>query len=112
LARAGEEEAGGFGSVTSEGVTNGLLEILLKGRIVIGETDEERIPKLRCGLWIVIERDELGEIVVGLVRREFAGREIEGAVEEIDEVGVGVEGGMRHSDAREERGKTEESSKV
>jgi hypothetical protein len=71
LTRAGEEEAGGFGGMTSEGVANGLLEILLKGRIVIGEADEERIPKLGGGLGIVIEGDELGEIVVGLVRGEF-----------------------------------------
>jgi hypothetical protein len=112
LAGAREKEAGGFRSVTGERVADGLLKILLEGRIVIGEADEKRIPKLGGGLGIVVERDELGEIVVGLVGGEFARREIESAIEEIEEVGVRVEGGMRQSDAGEEGGEAEEGSET
>src|SRR5882724_5328091 len=112
LAGACEKEAGGLGSVAGKGVADGLLKILLEGRIVIGEADEERIPQLGGGLGVVVERDELCEIVVGLMGREFAGREIEGTIEDINEIGVGVEGGMRHSDAREESGEAKESGEA
>jgi hypothetical protein len=112
LAGAREEEAGGFGGVAREGVADGLLEILLEGGIVIGEAEEERIPKLGGGLGIVMEGDKLCEIVIWLMGREFARREIEGTIKEINKVGMGVEGGMRHSDAREHGGEAEKSGEA
>jgi hypothetical protein len=47
------------------------------------------------GLGIVVEGDEAGDEMSGIVREEFAGKEIDGAIEDSEEGGIGIEKGVR-----------------
>ena len=108
FAGSGEQEAGTFVGEAGEGVAEGALEEGLEVRGMVGEAGEKIVPDLGEGLWIVGHRDEAGDVVIGLMREKGASTEIEGAVEDGEQIGVGVEVGGVFEDAGEGAGEVEE----
>ncbi len=86
-----EEEEGFFASAASEVVADGALEVLIEGVVVIGDLVEEGVPDRRGSVWVVLDRDEAGDKIVGIVWFEFASMEVEGAIGDVEQEGVSVE---------------------
>ena len=107
FAGSGEKEAGTFVGEASEGVAEGALEEGLEVRGMVGEASEEIVPDLGVGLWVVNHGDEAGDVVVGLMGEKGASAEIEGAIEDGEQIRVGVEVGGVFEDAGDGAGEVE-----
>jgi len=81
----------------------------LEGKCAIGETVEEVIPDGRMSLGVVVEGDEAGDEMIGVVREEFAGKEVDGAIEDSEKGGIGIEKGVRDAEIGQGTGNAEES---
>jgi hypothetical protein len=112
LIRTVKEEGETFAGVTGEGVADGKLKIVLEVGIGIGEQVQEGGPGRGDSVWMVGDGDETGNVVVRVVGLKFESGEVEGAVKDGDEVGVGVEGVWEQGDARKGAGEGEERFEV
>ncbi len=86
-----EEEEGFFAGAAGESVADGALEVLIEGVVVIGDLVEEGVPDRRGSMWVILDRYEAGDEIVGVVWFEIAGMEVEGAVGDVEQEGVSVE---------------------
>ena len=112
LTGAGEQITGRCGGVTEEGGAHGALQIGVQGGIGASEAIEEGVPGSGGSGRIEVVGEEMGEIVVGIVREEIAGAEVEGTVVEIEQEGVGVEGRWGEKEVGEGAGEAKEGLKA
>jgi hypothetical protein len=112
LVGACEDEAGRFGGVSEESGADGTLKIELEGRVGAGEAVEERVPDGRGGGGIEVVGEKVGEIVVRGVGEEFAGTQVKGAVAQVEQIRVGVQGGMGEDEIGEGANETQQGVKM
>jgi hypothetical protein len=60
-------------------------------------------------LGIVVEGDEAGDEMSGIVGEEFAGKEVDGAIEDSEEGGIGIEKSVRGAEFGQGAGDAKES---
>src|SRR5690242_12801567 len=86
-----EEEDDLLLNVASQAVANGGLQEVLEVRIMVGNFGEEFVPNRRASCWVVGDGSEVGDEVVGAVGLKLSGAQIDSAVEDVEQEGVGVE---------------------
>src|SRR5437868_1455705 len=107
-----EEEDGLFLKATGEAVANGGLQEVLQFGILVGDVGEEFVPNGRAGGGIVGDGREVSDEVVGVVGLKPVGAQINGAVEDIEQEGVGVESLRRGNEGGIVAGEIEQSLQV